>query len=161
MSCILENMVDKINDMHTENSEEIFDVIHTSMHLLRARQLRALRDSEVALTHMEARVLSFFDRHPGETLSTLTAHSGRDKGQLARLLANLRERELLVARPDEQDRRNVRLSLTPTGQQIADTMRQQQHHLSRQAVQHFSAEEELQLMTLLHRVLKNLEEAEE
>ena len=76
--------------MHTENSEEIFDVIHTSMHLLRARQLRALRDSEVALTHMEARVLSFFDRHPDETLSTLTAHSGRDKGQLARLLANLR-----------------------------------------------------------------------
>lgn len=161
MSRILENMVDKVNDMHTENSEEIFDVIHTSMHLLRARQLRALRDSEVALTHMEARVLSFFDRHPDETLSTLTAHSGRDKGQLARLLANLRERELLVARPDEQDRRNVRLSLTPTGQKIADTMRQQQHHLSRQAVQHFSAEEEQQLMTLLHRVLKNLEEAEE
>ena len=49
---------------------------------------------------MEHKVLGFFCRHPGATQSDLASHAGRDKSQLARLIAGLRARGLLDAQPD-------------------------------------------------------------
>lgn len=128
------------------------------MHLFRARQIRALRESGVELSHMEARVLSFFAGNPGATLSALMSHSGRDKGQLARVISGLRQRGLLDAQPDEHDRRNLRVYLTTAGKDIADVLCIQKHQLSRLAVQGLSDDEERILASLLARVLKNLDD---
>jgi DNA-binding MarR family transcriptional regulator len=109
------------------------------------------------LTHMETKVLGFFGRRPGATQSDLVQHSGRDKAQLARLIKGLRERGLLAAEADGQDRRQVHLQLTGEGQAVQRKLRLQARQLQAQAVTGLSPDERRQLVTLLRRVKGNLE----
>ncbi|MBA2961117.1 MULTISPECIES: MarR family winged helix-turn-helix transcriptional regulator [Ramlibacter] len=141
--------------------EDVLEAIHGVMHLYRSRQYRVLRDSPQAVTHMESKVLGFVARHPGATQSELVAQSGRDKGQLARLVGGLKERGLLDARPDEADRRVLRLQLTAQGQAADQALRRQARRLSGVAVQGFSDAERAQLADLLERVRRNLEAADD
>lgn len=160
MSPILKKLLDKVNHMSERKTVDVLEVLHTVKHLLRSREMRALRDTAPGVSHMDARVLGFFNRRPGGTLSELIQHSGRDKGQMARLVGSLRERGLLHGQVDEQDRRNLRLYLTPQGQQLANTLHTYKQHLSRQAIQGFTTSEENQLAALLTRLVQNLEEPE-
>ena len=137
--------------------DDVMESIHTVMHLFRAQQYRALRGGPHELTHMDSKVLGFFARHPGATQSDLAAHSGRDKGQLARLIGGLKERGLLQAQADEEDRRTVRLSLTPQGRASQQALQRQGRRVANTAVAGLSAEERAQLVALLRRVRSNLE----
>lgn len=148
---------DNVNHSQKNNEDGVLDLIHTIMHQYRSLQYQALRDGPHDITHMESKVLSFFGRHPGSTQSDLAKHSGRDKAQLARLIKNLRERGLLDAAEDQNDRRNVRLSLTADGQNILTVLRQQGKHLNNKAVTGMEQAEQLQLLQLLRRVKSNLE----
>ena len=143
--------------MPVASDEDVFEAVHAVMHLFRARQYRALRDGPNALGHMDGKALGFFARHPGATLSDLVAHSGRDKGQLARLIAGLKERGLLDARPDAADRRNLRLSLTAAGLAVHRGAQRRRRRLAEAAVAGFTAEQRCQLLALLQRVRANLE----
>jgi DNA-binding MarR family transcriptional regulator len=91
--------------------------------------------------------------------SELAAHSGRDKGQLARPIGGLRERGLLEARVDESDRRNLRLHLTAEGQSLHQTLHRQARRHASAAVAGLSQEERRQLVELLHKVRANIEAA--
>ena len=106
---------------------------------------------------MEARVLGFFARHPGATQSALAAHSGRDKGQLARLVHGLKEKGLIDAQPDAKDRRVICLTLTPPALAMHASWRRQRKSLSAAAVRGLTADEHRQLMALLSRVRANLD----
>jgi DNA-binding MarR family transcriptional regulator len=88
--------------------DEVFEAIHTIMHLFRSEQYRALRDGPYDLTHMEGKILAFLARNSGATLSELVAYLRRDKSQLARLIKSLREQGLLLGQNDKEDRRTVR-----------------------------------------------------
>ncbi|MBS0346854.1 MAG: MarR family transcriptional regulator [Proteobacteria bacterium] len=143
--------------MSNDRAKDVFEAVHTVMHLFRSRQYRALRESPLQLTHMEGKVLGFFAHRPGETLSTLVSHSGRDKGQLARLTGSLRERGLLEARPDAQDRRTLRLHLTPEGEAVTRSLSEQESELARLAMQDLSPDERDTLLALLTRVRSTLE----
>jgi len=158
---IMRREVDDVNQSRGAAADDVLESIHAVMHLYRSLQFRVLRDSAQEVTHMEAKALGFFARHPGATQSDLVAHSGRDKGQLARLLGGLRESGLLEARPDEQDRRSVRLHLTEAGQATQQTLRRQARRLAAEAVKGFSEGERAQLSALLERVRANLEAAGE
>ena len=147
--------VDSVNKDRTAGADDVLDQVHGLMHLVRAQQFQAVR----GVTHLEGKALGFFARHPGATLSELVAHSGRDKGQLARLVGGLRERGLLEARVDEGDRRNVRLQLTEEGLAATQALRRQARRLSTLAVQGLSEAERQQLSGLLERVRANLEAA--
>ncbi len=144
--------VNKVNQ-----SEQIFDAIHSVMHLYRARQLRGLRDNPHELTHMEYKALGFFHRHPGATQGDLVAHSGRDKAQLARLLKGLRDRHLLDGAADADDRRLTRLSLSPEGQHVFDSLNQLGQQAAGAAVTGMSADQLTQLHALLQQIRTNLE----
>lgn len=161
MSPILHKQVNIVNridgDETGAEAEAVFDAIHTVMHLYRARQLRGLRDTPHELTHMEMKALSFFARHPGASQSELVAHSGRDKAQLARLLRGLRDKGMLDAQVDEQDKRSARLRLTAQGQAVFDSVEQMGADVSGMAVAGLSGEERVQLLALLRRVKLNLE----
>lgn len=135
----------------------MLEQVHAVMHLYRAQQFRVLRDAPGQVTHMEMKALAFFAVHPGATLSDLVARTGRDKGQLARLVAGLRERGLLQATPDENDRRTVRLQPSAQGQAVHQALRRQAKKLAGVAVQGFSDKEQEQLRTLLDRVRANLQ----
>ena len=101
-------------------------------------------------------MLGFFSRHPQATLSDLAQHSGRDKAQLARLVAGLRERGLLEGMADAADRRNMRLTLTATGQAVQKGLRQQTRRLAQRAVAGLSETDQAQLRRLLEAVRENL-----
>jgi DNA-binding MarR family transcriptional regulator len=143
--------VNKVNQ-----SEQVFDAIHSVMHLYRARQLRGLRDTPHELTHMEYKALGFFSRHPGATQGDLVAHSGRDKAQLARLLKGLRDKALLDAAPDDNDRRITRLTLSAEGRRVFDGLHNLGVQASNAAVAGMSADQLAQLQSLLQQIRSNL-----
>jgi DNA-binding MarR family transcriptional regulator len=158
MSTMASGYVDNVNRKSIESSDEIFDLIHTIMHLFRSQQYRGLADGSHHMTHMEGKLLGFFARHPGATLSDLVAHSARDKGQLARLIKSLKEEGLLSAQKDQKtDRRSVGLELTRAGHAIHRTLHRQSERSAMLAVKDLDSEKRRQLLVLLRQVRNNLE----
>ncbi len=149
--------VDTVNKKSATDPQSCFESIHAIMHLFRSEQYRVLRDGPHELTHLEGRLLGFFARRPGATLSDLAEHFGRDKGQLARLIKTLKDQGLLLAATDETDRRSVRLSLSAEALAIHKTLQRQVGVLSHVALQGLTDPERLQLQSLLDRVKANLE----
>jgi DNA-binding MarR family transcriptional regulator len=149
--------VDFVNQNHAEAADDVFECIHAVMHVFRSQQYRALRGGPHDVTHMESKVLGFFARRPGATQRELVAYSGRDKGQIARLIGGLRARGLLEARADEADRRNVRLQLTRDGHVVQEMLQRQSQRLADLAGKGLSAAERRELVALLDRVRVNLE----
>jgi DNA-binding MarR family transcriptional regulator len=137
--------------------DDILEAVHALMHAVRAHQHQASRDAGHELTPLEGRVLGFFARNPGATQRDLVTHSGRDKGQLARLIGSLRERGLMQAQSDEADRRALRLQLTDQGKSLHQAVRAQRQRLAATAASGLSAAERHQLLTLLERVRERLE----
>ena len=136
--------------------DDVLELIHAVMHQYRSLQYRALRDGPHGVTHMDSKVLGYFDRHPGATQMDLATHSGRDRAQIARLIKSLREQGLLDGEVDAEDRRNVRLSLTADGKAVQKAVQQQAKRLGAKAVAGLSAEERELLGILLRRVRTNL-----
>lgn len=149
--------VDKVNKNAGDVPHEVFEAVHTVMHLFRAEQYRAYRDGPHPLTHMEGKLICYFSRNPDAMLSDVAAHWGRDKGQLSRLIKTLKERGLLVASEDKADRRGMRLRLTPEGRAVHLALRRQSARLSKLAVAGLSDAECADLLGLLSRLKTNLE----
>jgi DNA-binding MarR family transcriptional regulator len=156
MSPIMRNKVDIVKQSATGNGGDPLELVHAVMHLYRSRQFQALRDGPHAVTHMDSKVLNFFSHRPGATLSDLAQHSGRDKAQLARLVAGLRERGLLQGSSDPEDRRSVQLTLTAEGQAVQRSLLLQARRLSVRAVTGLDPSEIQQLQSLLQRLRDNL-----
>lgn len=146
--------------MSKQFSQEIFDAIASLNHELRSRLHTAARSSEHSVSGMEFRALNFFARRPGSTQKDLVEHSGRDKAQIARIISNLKNLELIEATPDEQDRRASRLHLTARGQQITDEFRAINRQLVGQAIEGLDENECRTLLSLLARMNANLEDKE-
>lgn len=138
-------------------ADDIAEAVHALMHLFRSQRYRALRDGTGELTHMEGKVLGFFSSRPGATQSELVAHAARDKGQLARLIAALRERGLLQASVDDTDRRIVRLQLSAQGRALHSAAQRQRLRVARLAVAGLGDDERRQVLDLLRRMRSNLE----
>jgi len=150
----MRKQVDVVNDPAPDT---VLESIHAIMHLYRARQYRALRDSALDLTHMETKALGFFVRRPGATQSELVAHSGRDKAQLARLVRSLRDKGLLVGEVNEDDRRRELLYPTEAGLALFRNVEEEGARLAAVAVTGLEDEECRQLVALLGKVRRNLE----
>lgn len=148
---------DNVNHLVNSRNPDILELVHRVMHQYRSLQYQRLKEGAHGITHMDAKVLGFFGRHPRATQSDLAQHSGRDKAQLARLIKGLRDQGLLVAQVDDSDRRNVRLSLSVAGQSLQRALHRQAKVLTSQAVKGFSASERNELFELLDRVHKNLD----
>ena len=143
-----------------DRKDEVLDLVHTVMHQYRSQQYQVLRDGPHDITHMESKVLDFFGHRPGATQSDLSQWSGRDKAQLARLIKGLRDRGLLTGEVGEADRRSVALALTPEGESVLRTLKQQAKRLNAKAVAGMSPAEERELLALLQRVKANLGSAD-
>jgi len=145
--------IDNVN----HSDQDPLDIVHGVMHQVRSQMHRHLRDGPHDITPMDARVLGYFGRHPGATQSDLSAHSGRDKAQVARLVKGLRDRGLLQADAESADRRNVHLSLTEAGQAVHGALHRQARAMGEKAVAGFSDEERALLCGLLRRLQANLD----
>jgi DNA-binding MarR family transcriptional regulator len=145
-----------VNKTTTGGADDVFESIHTIMHLFRSEQYRVLREGRYDLTHMEGKILGFFVRHPGATLRDLVAHLRQDKGQLARLIRSLKDQELLEAQT-VADRRSVPLHPTREGRNVQQILQRQVSKLSEVAIKDLSASERRLLVVLLQKVRCSLE----
>lgn len=157
MSSIMNKQVDTVNQIASTAEEDVLEVLHGLMHQLRARHLGSGDEADLAIGPMERKALRFFAHHPGSTQSDLVSHSGRDKGQLARLIAGLKTRGLLAARPDEKDRRVIRLYPTEQAQALYQQVQRQRKALSAKALAGLTQQQQGQLLALLQLVGRNLQ----
>jgi DNA-binding MarR family transcriptional regulator len=157
MSSIMRKSVDPVNQTAETTPEQVFEAVHAVMHLYRAQSPQGRGGGGQPLTHMEHKVLAFFAHRPGATQSDLAAHSGRDKGQLARLVAGLKERGLLQAQVDEVDRRSVHLTPTAQARTALQAAQRQARRVAAVAVAGLADAERAQLLALLQRIRSNLE----
>ncbi|GAA6141619.1 MarR family winged helix-turn-helix transcriptional regulator [Hydrogenophaga sp. 5NK40-0174] len=133
--------------MSTKAPEEIMDAMHELLHLARAAQRQRMPDD--GLHPMEGRALGFFVRHPGGTQRELVQHSGRDKGQVARLIASLRDKGLLVAEPDAEDRRVTRLYPSESALALHGQVMAERKAVAADALTGLSAEDKRNLLRML------------
>ncbi len=140
-------------------ADEVFELLHEVFDAYRARRQQAIAAAGQPVSHLEASTIAFFGRRPGATLSDLAVHSGRDKSQLARLIAGLRERGLIEAHEDEADRRSVRLRLTPPAEAMFHALRQELRKVKRMATADLSQAEYDKLMECLARMRARLQDA--
>lgn len=138
--------------------DQLLEAIQVLVHQVRRQLQQSLRESEHALTPLEARAIHFFARHPGATLADLVDHAGRDKGQLARLVQGLKARGLLLPEPDAQDRRIVRLTLSDAAQAHHAAAQRLRRRVAQAAAAGLDEPERRQLLTLLARMSDNLGE---
>ncbi|MGP1718046.1 MAG: MarR family winged helix-turn-helix transcriptional regulator [Methylophilus sp.] len=152
---MMNKKVDKVNH-NPDDKHQVFETIHRLMHHFRARQYRFIQESGVDLTHMQHKVLGFFARHPAATLSDMVSYTGKDKAQIARLITEVRSKGLLDATPDASDKRISRLSLTPEGNKVFESLKTSEKELSELAVQGLSEEEYKTLLILLAKIKSNI-----
>lgn len=143
----------------TANEGSLLEALHDVVHALRAQHRRSAQTAGAGLSPLEARVLQFFGSLPGATQSDLAEHTGRDKGQLARLMAGLRERGWLATRVDPGDRRIVRVELTAQGKRLNDAMALQRRRLDTEVSAAFDPQESRAFIALLRRLQRQLEDA--
>lgn len=149
----MKKSLDKVNQFDGRDHDTL-ELVHRITHQYRSA-LHTTGDAALEITHMDSKVLFYFSRHPGATLSDLAQHSGRDRAQLTRLIKGLRERGLLEGAADPEDRRNTRLTLTADGLAIASTLKTQGQQAATRALRGFSENEKRTLLQLLQRVSDN------
>ena len=138
---------------HIENTPEparetVFEQMHEIMFLFRSRLQLHLREDGGEIPGMALKVLGFFARHPGHTQMELVQHSGRDKGQVARLVKDLTERGLLQ-RGDAAARERRGLQLTESGLGVHRRLQRQKSQLANKLSGGLTTQELAQLNKLL------------
>ena len=149
---------DNVSKVGISPDSDVLEAMHAVVHAFRSKLLRGETDQPRDLSPMEGKALGYFARHPGATQSDLATHAGRDRGQVARLIGGLKDKGLLLAVPDEADRRVWRLSLSKEAQALHQVMQQRQTVLAAAATHGMSEREVQQLMGLLRRVRENLQQ---
>lgn len=154
----MKQKVDMVNNKSTAEKNDVLELMHSVMHQMRSLQMRGVHDGAQELAPMEGKALGFFARHPGATQSDLVTHSGRDKGQIARLIAGLKDKGLLLAQPDAQDGRVTRLHLSDRAHAMHLDVQRQRQQLSELAMAGISADHKRLLIALLHTMQGNLQQ---
>ena len=97
-----------------ETQENLFRLVHR----LRSLVVEELRQVDDRISVMHIRSLKFISRHEPVTQQDLVQDLKRDKGQIARLVNDLVEFDLLAKQPDKSDRRSASLSLTAAAKKL-------------------------------------------
>lgn len=121
------------------------------------RQFAPLADS-LGLSVRELQVLLFLANNPDyDTARDITVLRGLSKSQVSQAVDLLWAEGLVERTPDTADRRVVHLSITEEGWPLARKAQAVQDSCSARLLSGFTAEEALQLMALVERVVENAE----
>lgn len=157
MSSIMRDKDDIVNHRRDPVPDELIEALHAVVHAVRTTMHGVLREAGSDLTPLEGRVLGFFARHPGATQRELAEHAGRDKGQVARLVAGLRDRGLLEIETDPSDRRVARVQLTAQARRLHDAVMRQRQRLAEVALAGVSSQQRRELRDVLVRMRGNID----
>ena len=98
-------------------SEEALDAMLWMFETFVVQVSRALAKTDVSLSPLHLRVLSFCEAHPGCKPQELAMAITRDKGQISRLTKELEAQAYLQRMPDPHDGRSLLLAVTPAGRE--------------------------------------------
>ncbi len=130
--------------------DAVFEQMHEILFLFRSQLSQRLNKAGEDIPGMAWKVLAFYARHPGWTQMQLAEHSGRDKGQVARLVKQLCERGLLHRGGGTGGRRG--LALTEHGQVVYHRLQRQRAQLANKLTSALSPPEQMQLTRLLEKI---------
>ncbi|MFV3075264.1 MarR family winged helix-turn-helix transcriptional regulator [Niveispirillum fermenti] len=139
-----------------EYAEAVAEQIHLIRRLYQARLARAYSNAAPDMVYMAGRILDYIGRHPGCVQSEIAAYFRRDKGQVAKIIANLRNQNLIEMQAGS-NRRRQQLVLTARGQEIRLRSQQERHHVAQLGVVHLDMAERQLLVDLLDRMRRGLE----
>ena len=140
-------------------SAEIFEVLHELLRIFRTRMRHSMEAVHPDLTFNEVRVLMFVGRHPGRSQKDLVEHSHTDKAQMARILAQLQDKDWLHRSESAQDRRVRCLHLSAAGQLLFDQLSQARATLAAQLLSECPPEMQQQLLQLLGQARSSAKQA--
>lgn len=146
--------------MTTDTSLHIFDTLHDLLHLFRCEIRQDLEANQEVLTFGELRVLVFIGRTPNCTQKTLVAHSRTDKAQIARTLAQLKNKGLITRSRKPEDRRVHLLHLSDEGQVIFARLNQRRASIARRLLADYPAEQQTLLLQLLQQARQQAYDSE-
>jgi DNA-binding MarR family transcriptional regulator len=118
--------------------QQALDTLFTLFAALRGEMRASFNDSPPGLAPMHMRVLKHCLHHAGTSQQALVRASGRDKGQIARLVKDLDEQGLLQRQPDPADGRSQLLTPTPAGRAACQQFRQQEAAVARRLFESMS-----------------------
>jgi len=143
--------------MHTTSSPDVFEVMHQLVHAYRTQMLCNIQLTHPELTLNEMRALMFVGTHPGVTQRELAAHSGADKGLIARLVGSLIDKGWLFRELHETDKRSNRLILSAEGAAIYQSLHVCGQAISSTLLSGLDHRDQRQLLTLAYRAASNIE----
>lgn len=111
---------------------------------------------ELGITPMQAHMLMWIRRTPEATASQYCAHSGRDRGQVARLAGQLVAAGWVDREPSPEDGRVLCMALTQEGHATAARLKETWDALARASFAGVSAEDCAQLERILSTLRENL-----
>lgn len=113
------------------------------------------RFQEKTFSPNELDILVFLSNNPSiNTASQLCTCLNVSKALICRSVDNLSSKELLICRPDENDRRIQHLLLTPKASPIIDQIRCVCESLDKELLQGISPEEVAQMEDTMNRILE-------
>ncbi|WP_221886068.1 MarR family winged helix-turn-helix transcriptional regulator [Marinobacter sp. NP-6] len=110
----------------------------------------------LGVTRSQWWVLAYLSRHDGMVQSDLANLLELGKAALGGLVDRLEASELIVRRPDVEDRRVKRVFLTSKGKQVVKEMAAMSHDMSERVLDGIDHEQRVQLCELLEAVKRNL-----
>jgi len=136
-----------------EQADFVFQVIRIRKALRREFEERA---AALGITAAQFRVLHRLWEGDGIHTSVLCCEGGSDAGTITGVLDRLEAKGLVRRERDLEDRRAVRVLLTPGGRELEQPLNEILRALDEQAMRGFSVEERGCLMRLLERAGGNL-----
>jgi DNA-binding MarR family transcriptional regulator len=92
----------------------------------------------------------------GASQQMLAEAMGRDKAQIARIVASLHRQNLILKEPDAEDKRSVKLTVTPLGEKLLNRLNDVQDEILTRMLTGFSPDEISTFRNLISRANQNL-----
>lgn len=142
------------------SGEALLDQLNNIIYAATARLRADLEAGGISLAPLEAVALAFLQTNPGATQAEFVQYIGRDKAQVAHIIKPVIERGLVVALPDEQDRRLNRLWLTQAGQSLHRRASKIRAELAERMLQDLEPAKRARLGRMLERIAGRLGNAQ-
>ena len=118
--------------------------------------IQAMRPQRVTVARY--RTLSVLMEIADLTVNELARHSSIERSALSRLLDQMEREEMIVRRPSRIDRRAVQIRIMPKGRAALLAMRPVRRAVLRRAVEGIAPGEIDRMLTLMRRMLRNLDD---
>jgi DNA-binding MarR family transcriptional regulator len=115
--------------------------------------------SQIGVTTSQAYTLLALPARQSLTMNELSDAMGLASSTMTRMVDQLVTKELARREPDEDDRRLVRVALTPQGKEVRSTLRQLLDTFFNQALDRIPAEEHAVILRSLERLNRAISES--